>query len=79
MIGILQTVRSLNLKDTKKVLKKLLQETFQYEKIDNPTFVKKYYWRNAVHFWKPNINEKQIHKKFYNSVKMCLSVEKVLV
>lgn len=54
---------SLNLKDTKKVLKKLLQETFQYEKIDNPTFIKKYYWRNAVHFWKPNINEKQIHKK----------------
>ena len=54
-----------NLKNdqAKKVLKKLLSETFQYEKIDDPKKFIRYYWKNACHFWKPNNNEKVLYKK----------------
>ena len=47
----------------KKVLKKLLSETFQYEKIDDPKNFIRCYWKNACHFWKPNNNEKVLYKK----------------
>ena len=53
----------LNLDNTKKVLKKLLEETFHNKKIDNPEWIKKIYWKNAIHFWKPNVNEKTLYKK----------------
>tara|TARA_B100000900_G_scaffold183188_1_gene155400 strand:+ start:1788 stop:3074 length:1287 start_codon:yes stop_codon:yes gene_type:complete len=53
----------LNLENTKKVLKKLLEETFHNKKIDNPEWIKKIYWKNAIHFWKPNVNEKALYKK----------------
>lgn len=53
----------LNLDNTKKVLKKLLEETFHNKKIDNPEWIKKIYWKNAIHFWKPNVNEKALYKK----------------
>ena len=47
----------------KKVLKKLLSETFQYEKIDDPKKFIRCYWKNGCHFWKPNNNEKVLYKK----------------
>ena len=53
----------LNLDNTKKVLKKLLKEAFYDKKIDDPEWIKKIYWRNAVHFWKPNVNENNLYKK----------------
>jgi hypothetical protein len=53
----------LNLENTKKVLKKLLEETFHNKKIDNPEWIKKIYWKNAIHFWKPNVNEKTLYKR----------------
>ena len=53
----------LNLDNTKKVLKKLLEETFHNKKIDSPQWIKKIYWKNAIHFWKPNVNEKTLYKK----------------
>ena len=53
----------LNLDNTKKVLKKLLEETFHNKKIDNPEWIKKIYWKNAIHFWKPNVNEKTLYKR----------------
>ena len=53
----------LNLDNTKKVLKNLLEETFHNKKIDNPEWIKKIYWKNAIHFWKPNVNEKSLYKK----------------
>ena len=49
----------LSLKSTRIVLKKLLSEVFQYEKIDEPSKIIKHYWKNACHFWKPNVNENQ--------------------
>tara|TARA_A100001011_G_C14299265_1_gene839990 strand:+ start:875 stop:2203 length:1329 start_codon:yes stop_codon:yes gene_type:complete len=54
---------SLSIDNTKKVLKKLLSETFHYEKIDNPKKIWKHYWKDAEHSWRPNVNEKQIYKK----------------
>jgi len=53
----------LNLDNTKKVLKKLLEETFHNKNIDSPEWIKKIYWKNAIHFWKPNVNEKTLYKK----------------
>ncbi len=53
----------LNLDNTKKVLKKLLGETFHNKNIDSPEWIKKIYWKNAIHFWKPNVNEKTLYKK----------------
>tara|TARA_B110000259_G_scaffold188119_1_gene245063 strand:+ start:1093 stop:2379 length:1287 start_codon:yes stop_codon:yes gene_type:complete len=53
----------LNLDNTKKVLKKLLKETFHNKTIDEPEWIKKIYWKNAIHFWKPNVNEKNLYKK----------------
>lgn len=53
----------LNLENTKNVLKKLLEETFHNKKIDNPEWIKKVYWKNAIHFWKPNVNEKTLYKR----------------
>tara|TARA_B100001093_G_C26773155_1_gene991092 strand:- start:86 stop:1390 length:1305 start_codon:yes stop_codon:yes gene_type:complete len=52
----------LSIDNTKKLIKKLLKETFDYF-IDDPIFIKKYYWKDAIHFWKPNINEIETHKK----------------
>ena len=49
--------------DCKKQLKKLLKQIFHDKKIDDPKWFDKIYWPNAIHFWKPNINEKDIHKK----------------
>lgn len=54
---------NLKIDNLKKILKKLLSETFQYEKIDKPEKILRYYWKNACHFWKPNINEKLLYKK----------------
>ena len=53
----------LNLYNTKKVLKKLLKESFYDKTIDEPEWIKKIYWKNAVHFWKPNVNENNLYKK----------------
>ncbi len=54
---------NLNIEMTKKVLKKLLSETFQYQKIDNPKKIIKHYWPNCGHSWRPNVNENIYHKK----------------
>ena len=53
----------LNLDNTRKLLKKLLEETFHNKNIDEPEWIKKIYWKNAIHFWKPNVNEKTLYKK----------------
>ena len=49
--------------NAKRVLKKLLAETFHFEKIDDPIKFVKCYWKNACHFWKPNHNEKTMYKR----------------
>lgn len=48
-----------------KIIKKLLSKILN-KKLDNPLFLKKYYWKNAIHFWKPKINEKKIYSKILN-------------
>lgn len=57
---------NMNKEDTKKMLKKHLQEIFPDKKISDPLWIKKYYWKDAVHFWKPNKNEIQLNKKIAN-------------
>jgi len=56
---------SLSLENTKKVLKNLLYEALN-KKTEDPQWIKKIYWKNAVHFWKPNINEKKYNKRIMN-------------
>ena len=53
----------LSTKNTKKVLKKLLSETFPTKHIDDPILYKKYYWKDAIHYWKPNVVETKMYKK----------------
>lgn len=53
---------SLNNNKTIDILTNMLQETM-YNKISKPQSIKKHYWKNAVHFWKSNINEKKICKE----------------
>ena len=53
---------SLNLKNTKPILKNLIGEAI-HVKPTEPEWIKKIYWKNAVHFWKPNVNEKQLSKR----------------
>lgn len=54
---------NLSIDNIKKVIKKLLSETFHYEKIDNPKKIWKHYWKDAGHSWRPNVNEKNIYEK----------------
>lgn len=54
---------TLSEKDCKRQLKKMLKQTFHDKKIDDPKWFDKIYWPNAIHYWRPNINEKTIHKK----------------
>lgn len=54
---------SLNAKETKKILKNLLSETFPNKKIDDPILYKKYYWKDAIHYWKSNITETTLYKQ----------------
>ena len=63
--------------NTKKLVKKLLKETFDYY-IDDPVFIKKYYWKNAIHFWKPNVNEIETHKKILNLRKKCIYCRRII-
>ena len=52
---------SLNNDKTIDILTNMLQESM-YDKISKPQSIKKHYWKNAVHFWKPNINEIKAYK-----------------
>ena len=54
---------SLDTIHTKKILKQLLSEIFPDKQIDDPILFKKYFWKDAIHYWKPNINETKIYKK----------------
>lgn len=47
-------------------LNKLLKDIFCSKKYSNPIWIKKYYWKNAIHFWKPNFNEQQLSKDICN-------------
>ena len=53
---------SLNIDSTKVILKNLLNEA-THKTPTNPDWIKKTYWKNAVHFWKPNVNEKKLNKR----------------
>lgn len=57
---------NLNANYSKILLKKLLSETFQYHKIDDPIYFKKYYWKDAIHFWKPNVKHNTLYKKIHH-------------
>lgn len=58
---------TLDEKKIKPILRKLLQENLQYDKIIDPVYLKRVYWKNAVHYWNVNVNEKNMYKKI-----MCL-------
>lgn len=53
---------SLNMDSTKVILKNLLTEAIHKTPTD-PDWIKKTHWKNAVHFWKPNVNEKKLNKR----------------
>ena len=57
---------SLQITESKKIVKKLLSEIFKDKKIDNPILYKNYYWKNAIHYWKTNVNENKLHKQIEN-------------
>ena len=54
---------NLTIDNAKRALKKLLTETFHFEKIDDPIKFIKCYWKNACHYWLPNHNEKTMYKR----------------
>jgi protoporphyrinogen oxidase len=54
---------SLHTKQSKKIIKKLLSEVFKKKQIDHPIVYKNYYWKDAIHYWKPNMNENRLKKK----------------
>ena len=56
---------ALNKENTIKNSRLLLDKVFK-SKVGQPTFYKKYYWKNAIHYWKPNVNEKYMYGKIMN-------------
>ena len=54
---------TLDEKKIKPILRKLLQENLHYDKIIDPVYLKRVYWKNAVHYWNVNVNEKNMYKK----------------
>ena len=54
----------LNEKQSKKLTHSLVKETYPSAKIKAPTWTKTHYWKGAIHFWKPNCNERSL----YNSI-----------
>ncbi len=57
---------NLNKANSLNILKQLLSQTFHNANIDNPTYYKQFYWKDACHFWKSNINEVLNYKKILN-------------
>ena len=54
----------LNDKQSKKLTQTLVKETYPSAKIKPPTWTKTHFWKGAIHFWKPNCNERSL----YNSI-----------
>tara|TARA_B110000208_G_C11517614_1_gene339405 strand:+ start:143 stop:646 length:504 start_codon:yes stop_codon:yes gene_type:complete len=48
------------------LLIKFLSDAFQYRNIDKPLYIKKYYWKNAIHFWKPSIDINKYYEQIMN-------------
>ena len=53
---------SLNVDKTKDLIKKFISEALHVNSTE-PEWIKKVYWKNAVHFWKPNMNEEKLSKR----------------
>ena len=53
----------LSVKETKHHITRLVKEMFPTENITEPLWIKKHYWCCGSHFWKPNVNSKDIQKK----------------
>ena len=53
----------LSVKETKHHITRLVKEMFPTENITEPLWITKHYWCCGSHFWKPNVNSKDIQKK----------------
>lgn len=54
---------ALSVKETKKQITRLLKEMFPNENVTDPIWITKHYWCCGSHFWKPNVNSKDIQKQ----------------
>ena len=54
---------ALSVKETKKQLTRLVKEMFPNENVTEPLWITKHYWCCGSHFWKPNVNSKDIQKQ----------------
>ena len=54
---------NLNNNDWCKLVKIFLEEVFCRKNIDMPIWYKRFYYKNAVHCWKPGVNETYLYKK----------------
>ena len=53
----------LNKNECLKKIKEYLKNIFCDKQIDDPIWFRKYYWPDAIHFWKPGIDERKISSK----------------
>jgi len=54
---------TLSKKETKKQITRLVKEMFPDKNVEEPLWITKHYWCCGSHFWKPNVNSKEIQKK----------------
>jgi hypothetical protein len=54
---------ALSVKETKKQLTRLVKEMYPNENVTEPLWITKHYWCCGSHFWKPNVNSKDIQKQ----------------
>ena len=53
----------LNATQSKTLANTLVKETYPTATIKPPTWTKTHYWNGAIHFWKPNCNERSLYGK----------------
>jgi hypothetical protein len=54
---------ALSVKETKKQLTRLVKEMYPNENVTEPLWITKHYWCCGSHFWKPNVNSKDVQKQ----------------
>ena len=57
---------ALSVKETKKQITRIVKEMFPNENVTEPLWITKHYWCCGSHFWKPNVNSKDIQKQINN-------------
>jgi len=64
---------TLSNKETKIQITRLLKEMFPDTNVEEPLWITKHYWCCGSHFWKPNVNSKDIQRKI-NSIDKSIKI-----